>query len=341
METANRGKRSIGLNLGSEAGREVLYSLVRSADVFLTSKLMPTRRKHLFDVEHIRAVNPRIVYVRGSGHGARGAEADTGGFDALDFWYRSGIAAAAMSVEASTPPSMPAGAFGDNTGGMYVAGGIASALFHRERTGEALTVDVSLLSSGLWTMSAGVTLSALFGTAVQQPPPGPSPRPMVCTYRTSDSRFIAVCCLQGFRFFPDLCRVLGADHVPADARFSTQQAFDQHGLELCQILSDLFAQYTYAELLSRLTSFSGQWTPVQNSAEVAADQQVEANGYLAEMTTSTGVRMKAVKPPVQFNESAGEFRPAPAFNEHCEEVLAEIGLSEDDVIKLKVDGAVA
>jgi crotonobetainyl-CoA:carnitine CoA-transferase CaiB-like acyl-CoA transferase len=341
METANRGKRSIGLNLGSEAGREVLYSLVGSADVFLTSKLAPTRRKLCFDVEHIRAVNPRIVYVRGTGHGNRGAEADSGGFDALDFWYRSGIAAAAMSAEASTPPSMPAGAFGDNTGGMYVAGGIASALFHRERTGEALTVDVSLLSSGLWTMSAGVALSGLFGTPVQQPTPGPSPRPMVYAYRTSDNRFIAICCLQGFRYFPDLCRVLGAQHVPADARFSTQQAFDQAGLELCQILSGLFAQYKYADLLSRLASFSGQWAPVQNSLEVAADRQVEANRYVGEMTTSTGTRMKAVKPPVQFNESFGEFRPSPSFNEHCEEILAEIGLDQDEIIKLKVDGAVA
>jgi crotonobetainyl-CoA:carnitine CoA-transferase CaiB-like acyl-CoA transferase len=248
---------------------------------------------------------------------------------------------ATKSTEASTVPGMPAGAFGDNTGAMYIAGGIAAALFHRQRTGDALTVDVSLLASGIWSFSAGVGLSGLFGTPVQQLPPGPMPSPMTATYATSDARFVALCCLQGFHYFPDLCRVLGTEELLSEERFNTQANFDRNGLELCEILQETFARHTYGQLCRRLASFSGQWAPVQNSVEVASDTQAEANGYLGVMTTSTGERMKAVRPPVQFNESLVDFRPSPSFNEHCDAILAELGFDQDDILKLKVDGAVA
>src|SRR5580700_4842228 len=86
MEMANRGKRSIGINLGDPGGVRTLMELAKTCDVFLTSKLEATRRKLGIDVEDVRRHNPDIVYARGTGHGTRGPEAGTGGFDALDFW---------------------------------------------------------------------------------------------------------------------------------------------------------------------------------------------------------------------------------------------------------------
>jgi crotonobetainyl-CoA:carnitine CoA-transferase CaiB-like acyl-CoA transferase len=90
---ANRGKRSLGLDMSNPRGREVLHELVRDADVFLTSFLPASRARLGIDVDDIRAVNPRIVYARGSALGPRGAESDRGGYDMTAFWARAGTAA--------------------------------------------------------------------------------------------------------------------------------------------------------------------------------------------------------------------------------------------------------
>jgi crotonobetainyl-CoA:carnitine CoA-transferase CaiB-like acyl-CoA transferase len=86
VEHANRGKRSIGLDISTEEGRALLYELAKSADVFLTNFLPAARRKLKIEVEHIRAANPRIIYVRGAANGAKGPDRDVGGYDVTSFW---------------------------------------------------------------------------------------------------------------------------------------------------------------------------------------------------------------------------------------------------------------
>ena len=88
MEHSNRGKKSLALDLGTPEGRDIVYRLAATSDVFLTNKMPGVRTKLQIDVDHIRAQNPNIVYVRGSGYGARGPDADAGGYDILGFWYR-------------------------------------------------------------------------------------------------------------------------------------------------------------------------------------------------------------------------------------------------------------
>src|SRR5262249_38472208 len=116
MEQPNRGKRSIGLDISTDDGRELLYELARSSDVFLTSFLPASRQKLQIDVEHIKAVNPNIVYVRGSGQGPLGPDAEQGGLDGASYWARGGIANALTPPELEWPVS-PRPAFGDLPGG--------------------------------------------------------------------------------------------------------------------------------------------------------------------------------------------------------------------------------
>ncbi|MBU6206649.1 MAG: CoA transferase, partial [Alphaproteobacteria bacterium] len=144
IEHPNRGKRSVGIDISKPEGQEVLYELARHSDVFLTNYLPQVRQKNKFDVEHIRAVNPNIIYARGSAHGNKGAEREIGGFDGTCFWARSGIAHTMTPPELDGPLGQGAPAFGDSIGGMFIAGGISAALLHRERTGEAVELDVSL-----------------------------------------------------------------------------------------------------------------------------------------------------------------------------------------------------
>ena len=93
MEHANRGKKSLGLDLTQEAGREILYKLAGISDVFLTNKMAGVRSKLKIDPEDIRAHNPNIVYVRGTGYGNRGPDTDAGGYDSLGFWARGTVVA--------------------------------------------------------------------------------------------------------------------------------------------------------------------------------------------------------------------------------------------------------
>ena len=152
LEHSNRGKQSLGLNLTAEAGLDILYRLAAASDVFLTNKLPSIRKKLRIGLDDIRAHSPDIIYVCGGGQGEKGPDHDKGSYDSLAYWARSSVAAALTPEDADEVVGPPGPAFGDSIGAMTIAGGIMGALFHRERTGEATTVDVSLLgwACGRW-----------------------------------------------------------------------------------------------------------------------------------------------------------------------------------------------
>jgi len=114
LEHSNRGKRSLALDLSSPEGLDILYQLAATADVFLTNKLPGVRKKLKIDVDDIRAHNPRIIYVRGTGQGERGPDADKGSYDSLAFWCRAGVALGVKRPEAEDVPVPPAPGFGDS-----------------------------------------------------------------------------------------------------------------------------------------------------------------------------------------------------------------------------------
>src|ERR1700685_3225374 len=186
MEHPNRGKRSIGLALETPGGHEVLLELARTSDIFLTNFLPGARQRLKIEVEDLRAVNPRIIYVRGSAHGQRGPDALKGGYDGSTFWSRAGSAMGATPPDSPRLIGMPAGAYGDSMGGMTIAGGISAALFAREKTGEPSVGDVSLLHVGTWATALSVNNALLTGEA---PPAAPLNlniamfNPLVATYR--------------------------------------------------------------------------------------------------------------------------------------------------------------
>ncbi len=163
MEGPNRGKRSIGLALDKPEVRPVLEALIKQADVFLTNYLPGVRTKLGIDVEDVRKINPDIIYVRGSGYGVRGEDADKGGYDSTAFWARAGSAAHVTPPEAEQMSHMPTGAYGDSLGGMTIAGGICAALYQRATTGQTSVVAVSLLGVGAWAMQFAVNLAMLTG----------------------------------------------------------------------------------------------------------------------------------------------------------------------------------
>ena len=342
-EHANRGKRSIGIDLANPEGREVLYKLATTCDVFLTNKLPSVLAKLKVDVDDIRAHNPKIIYVRGTAFGPVGPHKDRGGYDMTAFWSRAGSAASA------TPPGLPfvvpqpGPAYGDSLGGMTIAGGIAGALLKRERTGEPSVVDVSLLGTGTWAMGAGIALGLQSGEpwsmAAAAKGGGPS-NPLTGIYKTSDERFITLVMLQAFKYWPDFCEHIGRPELARDERFDSHEKLSDNAAEAREIVNEVIAGATLAEWTERFSTLQGQWAPVQNSLEVAADPQVRANGYVVQTATEDGTDFELVASPVQFDQKPTATNRAPEFNEHGDSLLEELGFEWEKILELKAAGAV-
>jgi crotonobetainyl-CoA:carnitine CoA-transferase CaiB-like acyl-CoA transferase len=340
IEVPNRGKRSIGIDLTTEGGREILLKLAAQSDVFLTNYLPHVRTKLGIDVDDIRAANPDIIYVRGSGHGTKGPDADKPGYDGVSYWSRGGIAAALTPPTADWPTgSRPA--FGDVMGGMTLAGGIAAALFRRERTGVASTVDVSLLGLAAWNLSPDVTSAKLYENS---PIPvfdrSSSPNPLVGNYRTKDGRYITLMMLQSDKFWPEVVGLLGLGELLTDDRFADGASRFHNRVELIKIFDETFASKTLEEWKTALASLSGAWGPLQTAVELHDDADVVANGYIPMVTAQTGAQFAMPANPVQFDETPVVPSGAPEHGQHTEEVLLELGLSWEDIARHKEQGDV-
>lgn len=340
-EVCNRGKRSVGIDVATADGREIVLKLAEQADVFLTSFLPSARRRLGIDVDDVVARNAAIVYGRGSGHGPKGEEAEAGGFDGAVYWNRSGVGSAAMPAGSSEPIGLPGPGFGDLQTGMHLAGGIAAALWRRERTGHGAVVDTSLLASGLWAMQGSIA-----GAAVNQTPELPKrPRnensnPLVLSYPTADGRFVSLMMLGSDRYWPGLCEAIGRPDLVTDERFATARDRATRSADCVAELDAVFSARPLEHWCVALTRQEGPWAVVAHAAEAIADQQARVNGYLQDVDYGDGRSLPMVAAPVQIDETAPALRPAPEHGAHTEEVLLEMGYDWDDIVRFKTGGAV-
>jgi crotonobetainyl-CoA:carnitine CoA-transferase CaiB-like acyl-CoA transferase len=216
FQHANRSKRSLGIDLSTDAGRALLHRLAAGCDVFVTSHRPSVRARLGIDVESVRTANPTIVYASGSGYGAEGPDADRGAYDHAAYWARTGIAH--RFTPEGDDPGQPPPAFGDYAAALAAAAGIASALYRRATTGEGSEVDVSLLGVGLWQLQPDVVDGAL-GPPASAGSTRPSrhevPNPLVNVYRTRDDRHLSLVMIDADRQWANLCEVIGAPELLA------------------------------------------------------------------------------------------------------------------------------
>jgi crotonobetainyl-CoA:carnitine CoA-transferase CaiB-like acyl-CoA transferase len=345
MEHPNRGKRSVGIDVSTPGGQEVLYELAKTSDVFLTNYMPRLRQKNKFDVEHIRAANPNIVYARGSAYGDKGAERDVGGYDGTAFWTRSGIGYALTpeGLGGALPQGIPG--FGDSIGGMNIAGGISAALLHRERTGQALEVDVSLLSTAWWAAGASVTQGMEAGEVMRNAMPGsanPSVNPFMGNYQTSDGGTINLCIISPTGLIRDTFEHLGIPEAADDPRFADVLPLIQNADAAAELITKAFAGKPFEHWRQHLKTMKGQWAPFQSLIELADDEQAIANDMIAEVELASGGEpFRVVRGPVQFNHEPLVTTRAPQASEHTEIVLMELGMDWDRIAELKESGAIA
>lgn len=340
-ESYNRGKRSVTLDLKQPAGRDVLYKLIAGCDVFLTSLLPPARKAMGIDADTLRARFPALIYASGSASGTQGPDAEKGGYDAITFWARGGISASVTPDDHDRPIGPPGPAFGDTMSGAMLAGGICAAIAKRALTGEASSVDVSLLSSAIWTMQRPVAQATDQNVERLARPPANRPNNVLSyTYRTADDRFVALCMLQADRYWKPFCLAAGRTDLADDPRFADARARRDNGEACLAKLEALFASKTLAEWRDILGRQDGQWDAVQQVGELAADRQVVANGLIQQVAVTAGRPIPLVSAPMQFDGAPLTIAAAPDIGADSDAILTDLGYSQDAIIDLKIAGIV-
>jgi crotonobetainyl-CoA:carnitine CoA-transferase CaiB-like acyl-CoA transferase len=343
VQQPNRGKKSLALDFGKPEGLELLYRLAKQSDVFLTNFLPDARERLQIDVADLRKVNPKIIYVRGHGQGARGPEAHLGGYDASSFWSRGGICDALTPAGAEQPTSQRA-AFGDGIGGMTIAGGIAAALFQRERTGHAPVLDISLLNTAMWVLSPDIIASGLLPAELKSLPTMTRKQnfnPGVNPYKTKDERWLMLVMLQTDRYWPDFCQRIGHPELATDPRYRDMKVRFENREACIADLDAIFAERTLDEWRAALDGMEGPWAAVQKARELLTDRQTLANGYVQEVDGGKRGRFHLVANPVQFDETPPVLTRGPEWGEHTDEVLqSELGLRLEELLEYKAKGVI-
>lgn len=340
FQSANRAKRSVAVDLRTDAGRGVLGRLLRTADVFVTNLRGPARAALRLDVEDVRADRPDVIYVRATAFGPIGPDADRGGYDTGAYWARSGMQDLFTAPDAPWPtPTRPS--FGDVVGALAIAAAVSAALYRRARSGTPSVIDASLLASGMWQVQNDVVNAALGDTTHAKAPDRYATwNPLMLPYRTADDRFVLLMSLAADRHWSQLCELIGRPQLAADPRYATLDDRKANARACVAELEEAFAARDLATWQKVLAAYRGEWTVVQTPAEVHHDPQVEANGYVAAVTMADGGILPMVSAPAQFDERPSAPTRAPELGEHTEAVLLEVGYTWADIESLKDAGAI-
>jgi crotonobetainyl-CoA:carnitine CoA-transferase CaiB-like acyl-CoA transferase len=332
MEQNNRNKKSVALDLKSEEGREALLKLVETADVFLTSLRPKAIQALRLDVEDLRARNPKIIYARGNGVGFRGDQANRPGYDGSVFWARGGNCYA--YTRPGEQPASPRPAYGDHTGSIALAYGIAAALFKRATTGEASVVENSLLSTSCWVLSGDLTQVQL--PQYQTHPSTPIRRPLTYGYRTRDNRVVQLMILNPQPRWKALCDILGLEAIVDDPRFATDDARNANPEPLIALIQEKFATRDYAEWRPLLEAIDIPWEPVNSIADVLEDPQVHANAMVQPMQVGDQT-INIVAGPVSFDGApiVGTPQGSPTMGADTEALLREVGYGSEAIADLR------
>lgn len=339
FEHNNRNKRSIVLDLKSKRGMEVFLKLIDTADVFLNNMSIGAPVRMGIGPEVLLTRNPRLIYAQASGWGRKGPDANELSFDYTGI-ARSGLM---MSCgEQGAPPTQILPGIGDEIGGLICAWGVTAALYARERTGKGQVVDTSLMGSLIAALGFIMAAPAILGKEFPREIRAEAGNPLYNHYRCQDDKWVAIAHLDPNRYWPKICKALGIEELEHDPRFNSIEARARNAKELVTILDQKFATKTRDEWFKILKEAGCIYTPIQTPSEVSNDLQALANNYFTEADHPVWGKIKMVGFPWDFSETPASWRrEAPAFGQHNEEILLELGYTRDDIVEFKQEGIIA
>src|SRR5689334_12962280 len=318
FRSLNRNKRSIALDLRGEAGKAIVFDLVRNADVVVNNFRAGVMERMGFGYEALSKINPRIICAFGSGFGQSGPLSHKGGQDVLA-QALSGVMA--RRSDKDLPKSIYATALADYSAGMHLVQGILLALMQREKTGVGQSLSVSLYDSMLAMQMQEASM-----WLARQRELNWGAFPLTGVFETTDGALVIV---GAFKANPlqDICRALGLPDLSADPEFATFAKQAANKAELHRLFRSKLSTDTTAHWLGRLEEQDLLCAPVQTLGQALASGQTAANKMVIELNS-----MKLVASPIAMDDSAFKLRHAPPqLNEHGQEILSELGYPADRI----------
>ncbi len=318
----NHGKRSIGINLKTEAGLELLYDIVRRADVFVQNWRPGAAERLKVGEADLRAINPELIYASISGFGDDGPYAERRGYDPI-FQSLTGYVAAQLNPEIPIP-DLVRNAVVDKATSYSLAQGITAALFARERGAPGQHIRVSMLDAGLsFFWPDGMLRHTLIGGGIDHYVV-PGERYHLST--TADGHLI-IWAGTAEQMRGTLRAVGREDLAESPGQRGKAMLLEENQLERAQAVRDGLQKLTTAEAYRRMIEFEVPAAPVLSHTEVLEDPQIQRNGAVIEATHPVYGRYRRVKQAVRFSQTVPAETPAAAlYAEHTEEILEEFGI---------------
>ena len=333
---ANRNKRGMAVDLKSAGGTEILKRLVEWADVLITNFPHGTREALHLGYEEVSGWNPRIIYADITGFGDAGPDARLPGFDLTAFWSRSGLLASTR--DAGSPPTSPPRGSGDYTSATAIYAAIATALYHRERTGRGANVGTSLLATGVWATGTLVSAALAGGKPYELHDRTAPVNALSNPYQTEDGRWFMLAARRSV--WPALATAIGRSDLLADPRFSDANAIGQHAAELAELLDAEFRTHPFTLWKEVLDQARITYGVIQTPEEAADDPQLRANDIVVPIEGAKDLDYTVNNPITLRGLARVPARRAPEHGEHNAEVLAQLGFSVDDISQLQAQGAI-
>lgn len=329
---ANAGKRSLALDIKTDAGLAALQRVAERADVFVQSMRPGAAERLGFGPERLRATSPRLVYLSIGAFGRRGPLARAPGYDPLMQAYagilsitgeqgRSGVRVGTSVVDLGT--------------GVWAALAVVAALHERERTGVGRTLDISLFETALALVPYQIADNLETGAV---PATHGTGFPLIVPYEVFDTMDGAVMiAAANDRLFGALCETLGIGELARDPRFETNPLRVEHRDELLPPLRERISRESTASLLDLLGDAGVPASPVQDIGDVAHAEQTQALEILQQLAGK-----RTVAPPVSADDERLTYpSPPPRLGEHSREILREAGHDDAELDELERDGVLA
>jgi len=335
--SANRGKKSITVNLAAPAGQALVRALAEKSDVLIENYKYGDLARYQLGYDDLRPINPRLIYCSVTGFGQTGPYRERPGYD---FMIQGMGGMMSVTGEPGEGPQRAGVPVADIITGMYASIAICAALAHRARSGQGQQLDLALLDSQIALLAYQNT--NYFST-------GKPPRrignlhPNIVPYqpfRTSDGEVIVAC--GNDSLFRKFCDAAGCPELASDARFATNGKRVENRAEITRLLQREFDKRTTAEWLERLEAAGVPNGPINDIAQVFEEPQVKARGVRIELEHPAAGKLSMVASPMRFSGTPLEYRQAPPLlGEHTDAVLRELlGKSDAEIAALRAAGTV-
>ena len=336
FQISNRNKKAIWLDITKKKGREILFQLIKEADVFLTNLRKSTKVKLGIDYASLEKINPKIIHANVSGYGPQGPVSDQGAYDPMG-QARSGM----MFATGVKEPALVNLAVLDQATAIAASHAILTALFFRERRGIGQEVHLSLYSTGLWLMYTNMMMIGSLSIDPAAEWDRFQNSPLRNRFCCKDGKWLIGAHHPEEKYWPGFCEATEQTALLSDPRFQDDAGRRGHCQELIALFDEVFATKTRDEWLNLLEAKGLMFCPVQGSREVFKDPQALINNYLVDFEHPTYGTLKIPGYPVHFSAArAGTQTKAPALGEHTDVIMRRIGYSEGEIQNLKAEGVI-